>query len=154
MTPARTAALVALLALAACGDSGLNPFRWFGGGSQDNVRLYPEGGFAERVDFRDLVAEVTRLEAESAPGGVILHATGLPPRQGYWDGELTSDTGFIPEDGVLTLMFRIRPPLTPTDVNTPRSREVEVGLFLSRQKLAGVREIRVTGQSNTRSLRR
>lgn len=155
MRPIRLAALAALLALAACGNSRLNPLNWFGGGATQTVVLAPAGGWAERADPRPLIGEVTQLALAPNPGGAVLTATGLAPRQGFWNGALVSQTGNRPdEQGVLHLDFHIAPPPGPTDVNRPQSREVVVGLYLSNRKLAGLREIRVRGESNIRSLRR
>lgn len=155
MRPIRLAVLAALLALAACGNSRLNPLNWFGGGGEKTVVLAPPGGFAERFDPRPLIEEVTQISLAPGQGGAVLTATGLAPRQGYWNGELVSNTGNRPDEhGVLELEFHIAPPPGPTDVNRPQSREVVVGLYLSRQKLAKLREIRVRGERNLRSLRR
>lgn len=153
MSLLRPAALAALVALTGCGSVSLNPLRWFSSG-EDRVVLHPQGGFREDVDYRDLVEQVTFVTAEPNLGGILLRATGLPPRQGYWNGELVSRTNFVPVDGVLELQFRISEPVGSTDVNTPRSREVDVGLYLTRHKLAGVREIKIVGQLNSRSIRR
>ena len=156
MTIARLTALMAFALVAGCGglaESRLNPLNWFGG-SESRVVLYPDGGFAEPADRRGLVDQVTSLAVEPVIGGAVIHAAGLPPVQGFWDGELVSTTDMVPENGVLVLEFRIRPPLQPTAVSTERSREVVVGLFVSRQKLDGVREIRVVAARNLRTVRR
>jgi hypothetical protein len=145
-------AAVALALLPGCA-SRLNPFNWFGP-SEERVVLYPEGGFVTKVDRRSMIETITKLEVEQVAGGAVVHATGLPQIQGHWDAELVSTTDFAPENGVLLLEFRVRPPRERTASGTPRSREVEVGLFLSRQKLAEVREIRVQGLANSRSVRR
>lgn len=154
MSLLRPAAFAALVVLTGCGSVSLNPMRWFSSGSEERVVIHPNGGFAEDVDFRNLVEQVTFVSAEPSFGGLLIRATGLPPRQGYWDGELVSRSNFVPKDGVLELQFRIREPLDQTDVSVPRAREVEVGLYVNRFKLAGVREIRIVSQSNSRSIRR
>src|SRR5690606_3167715 len=134
--------ILAICLLTACGfgQSRLNPLNWFGP-SEERVRLIPEGGFVSDSDRRSMVERVTALTVEPVIGGALIRATGLPPIQGYWDGELVSTNRLTPENGVLTLEFRIKPPVQPTAVSTPISREVVVGLFLSRQKLEAVREI-------------
>ncbi len=152
MSPVRLIAVVALGLLAGC-QSRLNPFTWFGP-SEERVVLVPAGGFARSVDRRPLVDQVTALAVEPVVGGAVVRATGLPLVQGYWDGDLVSLNDFTAEAGVLTLEFRIRPPSAPTAVSTEASREVVTGLYISRQKLEGVREIRVVGARNLRSVRR
>lgn len=144
---------VAALALVPGCASRFNPLNWFGP-SEERVVLYPEGGFATTVDRRSMIETITALEIEQVVGGAVVHATGLPQIQGHWDAELVAANGFEPEDGILVLEFRIRPPRERTEAGTPRSREVEAGLFLSRQKLAGLSEIRVQGLANSRSVRR
>ncbi|MCR8723960.1 hypothetical protein [Frigidibacter sp. ROC022] len=155
MTIARLTAILGVCLLTACGfgQSRFNPLNWFGP-SENRVQLIPEGGFTTDNDKRSMIERVTELTIEPVIGGALVRATGLPPVQGYWDGELVSTNDFTPEKGVLLLEFRIAPPVEPTAVSTPQSREVVVGLFLSRQKLDGVREIRVLGLANSRSLRR
>ncbi len=51
----------------------------------------------------------------------------------------------VDEDGVLVYEFRLMPPPGRTDVNTQRSREIDVANFISDVKLANVREIVVQG---------
>ena len=46
------------------------------------------------------------------------------------------------------------PPAAVTDVNTPRSREVDVATYISDYKLEAVREIVVQGAGNARVARR
>jgi len=152
MSPLRLIALVSLGLLAGC-QSRLNPFTWFGP-SEERVVLIPAGGFAASVDRRALVDQVTALAVEPVVGGAVVRATGLPPVQGYWDGDLVPPTDFAAENGILTLDFRISPPAVATAVSTEASREVVTGLFISRQKLEGVREIRVVGARNLRTVRR
>ena len=156
MTLTRPSLLLALALLTACGGTSsarLNPFNWFKS-SDNRVALEPAGGFASRTETRQLVDQVTALSVSPVVGGALVEARGLPPVQGYWNADLVSATDFTPENGVLTLDFRLRPPRGATRVSTPQSREVTVGLFISTQKLAGVTEIRVVGARNQRSSRR
>lgn len=155
MTVTRSGLVLALALLAACGTSSarLNPFTWFGK-SEERVVLYPEGGFGRPIEDRPLVDQVLSLAVEPVSDGAVVRATGLPPVQGYWDADLVSPTDLVPVDGVLTLEFRLRPPYGATRVSTPQSREVTVALYLSRQKLAPVREIVVVGARNQRAARR
>lgn len=151
--------MLVLSLLSACGSSGsfgsfgsgLNPFR---SKKTAGVVLAPRGGYgAQAVDDRTLVDQVTFLKLEKTTDGAILHATGLPPTQGWWEGALVSTTDMEPEDGVLKLQFRIAPPWQAPRVSTVPSREVQVGLFLSPQKLERIRRIEVEAAHNSRSLR-
>lgn len=145
--------LIAVLctALAGCGgvrESRLNPFNWFKKSEPRETIVLP----AERTDSRPLVDSVLTLTVEPMPGGAIVRARGLTPTQGWWSAELVP----LPLDdkGVLVYEFRLLPPTTRTDVNTPRSREVDVATYISDIKLDGVREIVVQGASNARVARR
>jgi hypothetical protein len=143
-------ALCATLALGACssiGSSRLNPFNWFGG-DEETVAVAPD---QTPTDKRLLVSQVTEMQIEKMPGGVIIRATGLPPTQGYWDAELVARPV---EDGVAIYDFRIFPPITQQIASTTQSREVTVGAFLSNIKLEGVRQITVQGAANARTSRR
>jgi hypothetical protein len=143
--------LSASLLLAACGSS-LNPMNWFGGSTEELVASTPEAQAAR--DPRPLVDQVTELGVDRVPGGAIVHATGLPSRQGFWNAALVAQSGGPDKSGVLIYQFRIFPPLTTTLQGTPPSREVTAALFLSGQDLEGVRTIVVRGASNQRSARR
>jgi hypothetical protein len=142
-------------ALAGCGDassSNLNPFNWFGGGSETVAAVAPDGA---PVDPRPLIAQVTAAVAERVPGGVIVRATGVPPTMGYWSADLVPvDRDLRPdENGVLTLEFRAFPPVTAQPAGSPAARQIVAGFFLSDQTLEGVRSVAVRGETNTRSLR-
>ncbi|WP_172961022.1 hypothetical protein [Oceaniglobus roseus] len=148
------ATLLILSVVAGCArvsNSRLNPFNWFGRSQAVTaVPVTPD----ETGDPRPLIDQITTLEVERTPGGAIVRATGLPPTQGHWDGELLLVGDEDPVDGVLQYQFRIMPPPAPTRVSTPRSREVVVGLYLTRQALENVREIRVSAARNARAVRR
>ena len=96
--------------------------------------------------------QVTRLEVDRHPSGAIIRATGLPPRQGWYDARLVR----VPnaEPGVLAYQLRAWPPAYQTAVSTPRSREITVAEFVSEGRLASVREIRVAGELNALASRR
>ena len=139
------------LMLAGCGgfrDSRLNPFNWFGKSQPRETIVLPD----KAADPRPLVDAVLTLAVEQIPGGAIIRATGQTPSQGWWKADLVAQP--ITEDGVLVFEFRLFPPITQTDVNTPRSREVTVATYLSDIKLDAVREIVVQGASNARTARR
>jgi len=158
---ARTARiLIALgfgLAVAAC-DNGvnLNPLTWFNAASTDKglVALEPEGGWQEDIDRRLVMEEVTGLRIERTTAGAIVHATGLPPRLGYWDAELVAENGGAPENGVLSYVFKVATPRWATNASTPYARSIEAAAFIPNVKLAGVRAIRVIGAQNSRTARR
>jgi hypothetical protein len=150
--PARQIAVLSLcLLLIGCGglrDSRLNPFNWFGRSEPRESIVLPE----KAADPRPLVEDVLTMTVEPMPGGAIISATGRTPTQGWWQAELVPQP--LTEDGVLVLEFRLLPPITRTDVNTPRSREVTVAEYISDIKLQAVREIVVQGANNARAARR
>lgn len=140
-------ALASILPLAAC-NSQLNPFNWFGGGQRSEEIAPPE----VIVDPRPLVPQVTRLVVDPHPSGAIVRVTGLPPRQGWYDGALVRVPGT--EAGVIAFQLRAYAPHYQTLVSTPQSREIVVATFVNTDQLVGVREIRVSGQLNALSSRR
>ena len=139
-------ALAGIAPLAACGTR-LNPFNWFGRGEE--TEIVPAEAV---VDPRPLVPQVTRLVVDPHPSGAIIRATGLPPRQGWYDGALLRVPGTEP--GVLGYQLRAYAPHYQTLVSTPASRELVVATFVNSDTLAGVREIRVSGEFNALSARR
>lgn len=144
-------AVTLVVALAGCGglrESKLNPFNWFKRSEVRAAVVVPE----DPSDPRPLVEAVLDLKVEPIPGGAIVRARGLPPTQGWWDAELVLKP--VDETGVLVYEFRLSPPDRPTDVNIPRSREVDVAIYVSDYKLEFVSEIIVQGASNARSARR
>lgn len=143
-----------VLALSAC-SSKLNPFNWFGGDVSDpRVAVEPRGGFVQDSDSRTLVAQVSALSVLRVSGGAVIRADGQPPRLGYWNAELVPLNDAEPENGVLSFEFRIAEPLAAQGSGTPYSRRVLVSHFVSDAKLQGVRQIRIVGASNSRSVRR
>lgn len=146
--------LVVVVAIAGCArvsESRFNPFNWFGRSERVATAVAAPG---PGVPQANLVAQVTTLRVEKSPGGAIIRATGLPPRQGYYDGELVLLTGTSAESGTLTYQFAISAPREDTRVSTTRSREVVVGLFVSSQKLEGVRAVKVLAATNALAVRR
>ena len=110
---------------------------------------------ALRADGRRLISTVKFARFERARGGGIIRAQGIAPRQGYFNAALVSTTDLKPdENGVLTLEFRAEAPAFSTLTSTERSRQVNVALFISNQKLAAARSIRVVGRQNQINLRR
>lgn len=148
MTRTLTVALASLLVLASCGfmrESRLNPFNWFGRSEQAERVVVAE----EPQDPRFLVENVVSMDVEPYSGGVIVRAKGITPTQGWWDAELVELEDDDPSH--LVLEFRLLAPLTQTDVNTPRSREVVVATTLSPQRLEYINRITVQGATNARS---
>lgn len=155
-TPLLAVLSIALL-LGACGrvrDSQLNPFNWFGRSTEQQVVAQTAAG-SQPSDPRPLVAQVLEMRVEQIPGGAIVHATGLPPRQGYWKAALVAENDGKPDEkGVLRLSFRAYQPLEATPQGSQPSREITAGLFLSNQDLEVVRSIIVRGAQNQRTSRR
>ncbi|MEL6210909.1 MAG: hypothetical protein AAFR44_12170 [Pseudomonadota bacterium] len=163
MASGRLVAIWAVLAVVAgCGfsESRFNPFNWFGSSTVEDPTLAPVGGFPEdAADQRPLVAQVTEMRVDRVPGGAIVHATGLPPVQGFWSADLVAEITDaegrpVPENGTLALQFRVLPPVQATRSGPALSRELTAALFLSDQTLARVGTITVRGQTNQRSSRR
>jgi hypothetical protein len=143
-------AVLMLATLAGCSrvaSSPINPLNWFGRSKESAPVAAPASQPAA-----NRVAQVLSLRAEPVPGGAILRATGLPQRQGYFDGRLVQLTS--QDAGVMSFEFRIEQPFMQTNVGPQVSREVIVGTFLSEQQLAGVRLIQVSGATNALSIRR
>jgi len=155
-TPLLAVLSVALL-VGACGsvrDSRLNPFNWFGRSEEQQVATGAAAA-VEPGDPRPLVEQVLEMRVEPIPTGAIVHAVGLPPRQGYWKADLVAENDGKPDEkGVLLLSFRACQPLEATPQGTQPSREITAGLFLSNQDLATVRTIIVRGAQNQRTSRR
>lgn len=138
--------------LAGCGavsDSRLNPLNWFGRSEKVEPVITEVAG-----DPRPLVTQIIDLRLERVPGGAIIRATGLPERQGFFDGELVAANRGVPEDGILGYQFRVSAPEGATAPGTPQSREMIVGLFVSDQTLAGVRRIQVNAAQNALAVSR
>lgn len=139
------------LVLAGCGgfrQSRLNPFNWFRKSEPRETIVLP----GEKTDPRGLVETVLSMVVEPIPGGAVVRARGLTPTQGWWEAELVARD--VDENGVLVYEFRLLPPTGRTDVNTQRSREIDVAIYISDVKLENVREIVVQGATNARSARR
>ncbi len=153
------AAALSAFFLTGCAGGGngsigsLNPFGWFRTQPQ-NRTLAPQNPSELRADPRRLIERLSNVRTERAPGGVILRATGLPPTQGYWNGELIPENGEQPVNGVLVYRFVIAPPPGFEPVSTPRSREVIVARFISAKKLESVSRIMVLSAGNRMTSRR
>lgn len=157
MTARRFTALGLVLALTACSNGvNLNPLTWFDVFSSDKglVALTPDGGWPDDADRRIAVSQVTALKIERTTAGAIIHATGLPPRLGYWDAELVAQNNGEPENGVITYVFRIAEPRWNQGQGSQYQRTVEVAQFLSNVELKNIRSIKVLGERNAMTARR
>jgi hypothetical protein len=157
MTARILAALSLVLGLAACdGGINLNPLTWFSGANTEEglVALEPADGWPEDTDRRLVVDQVTALKIEHTTAGAIVHATGLPPRLGYWDAELVAENDGVPVNGVISYVFRIATPRWATNSSTLYARSVEVAAFIPNSVLRDVTTIKVLGERNALSARR
>ncbi|KAJ55851.1 hypothetical protein ACMU_08745 [Actibacterium mucosum KCTC 23349] len=146
------ALLTACLVLTGCariGQSRLNPFNWFGRSTSEEVEVV-----TPTTIRGPLVAQVTSMTVDKAPGGAIVQAVAVPPEQGYWRAELVIADDIDVETGTLVLYFTAFPSPLKEPAGSEFSRELTAGLFLSDQTLAGVRTIAVRGASNQQTSRR
>ena len=107
------------------------------------------------VDHGDFIPTVVDVWIEQVKSGAIIRAKGAANRQGYYDVKLRAPGGLKPdEDGVLTLEFRAKQPEFWTTASTKRAREITVGRYITRQKLAAIRKIVVLAGQNQITVRR
>lgn len=143
------AAMAAVLLVAGCAtvrDSRLNPMNWFGRSTE--ARALAAAPYEGRLP----VQTVTELHVEPATGGAIIRAKGVPPTQGWFEGELVLEPSQDPAE--LAYRFVLRRPVEPQRAGSALSREVTVATFVSDFKLEEVRNITVSGADNARSTRR
>ena len=116
------------------------------------------GGGVARDDAPEgvAVAQILALSIEPAAGGAILRVTGLAPTLGAYDVRLVPEFDLEIDGPLQTLQYSLK-----TEYSTrsrpaapQRSRELTAAVFLSDEDLEGVREIRVSGAENARSVRR
>ena len=144
----------AALSLTACGsirENRVNPMNWFNYEQQEE-RLTPEVASETATEIRPLVAQVLVMQVESAPGGAIVRAIGLPRTQGFHTADLMEVETETRD--LLAFEFRVVPSRQGASVGTSASREVSVGTFVSDIALLGITEIEVRGQNNIRRTRR
>ena len=164
-----TTALVSALALPGCGGSSggsaYNPLNWFGKSRNETVAheaknaLMPKKSGLRREQAAPegvAVAQILALAIEPAAGGAILRVTGLAPTLGAYDVRLVPEFDLEIDGPLQTLQYSLK-----TEYSTrsrpaapQRSRELTAAVFLSDEDLKGVREIRVSGAENARSVRR
>ena len=150
-----SAMLAGCVFLSACGGSAsslssANPFNWFGG--KDRAQEAATEAQAP-ADPRPLMPQIIGLKLEPASGGVIVHAVGLPPVQGWAHADLVARNEGVAIDGVLSFEFRALPSSGFQSESTQASREVTVATYVSDGALTGVNSIRVIGASNALSAR-
>jgi hypothetical protein len=141
-------ALTLCLALAACGQSRLNPMTWFGGEREERITL---SDTPAEVDARPLVAEITALSVEATTSGAIVSATALTDATGYWRPGLLEVER---TETSVTYEFRAEPPAAGRVAGPAPSRSVVAAVELGRRELAGLRTITVRSRSNQRSVGR
>lgn len=152
------------LMLAGCGDSSLNPMRWFGGerAPRGPQTLTPEGGYDTRDDSRLPVPQVLSARWERTLEGRLLVVTAMPPTKGWWNVELVSETPrpagrVLPDpDGVLRLRLVGAPPAEDAPAARmaaqPGPDTLTVALPISSSVLSQMDSVIVTGAANAISL--
>ena len=134
--------LLAVSMLMGCGGGvSLNPFKWFGPRDQAIAMIEAP------ADPRPLIDSVVSLRLEPLRSGVLVTAVGRA--QGAWQAALVP----LPiSEGQLILEFRAYA-TGVAPAGPERSREVTVGLHLSRGDLQGLDRIIVQGANNAKSVR-
>jgi len=156
--------IAACLMLAGCGDSSLNPMRWFGGqpAPRGPQTLTPAEGYDSRDDSRLPVAQVLSARWERTVEGRLLVVTAMAPTKGWWNIELVTETPrpagrVLPDpDGVLRLRLVGAPP--PKDSQAARTAArpgpdtLTVALPINSSVLLRMDSVVVTGAANAISL--
>jgi len=146
--------LVMALAVTGCTtirESRMNPRNWFGTSREEAPTL---GQISDTVDNRALVAQITALTIESTSSGGLVRAEGLTPTAGWWDAELVAENFGRLQDGVLTLQFVAAEPREPAPDTGERSRTLVAVYPVSAALLDTVAAVVVTGEGNSRRIRR
>ena len=164
-------ALLVLATLAGCGrvrDSAINPFNWFGRSTEGratsaaleevNPLIPRERASILREEKNEayqgtLVQSLSQLAIEKAPGGAVIRVVALAQSLGSYDIRLVEAEGPT-ETGTLTFEMRAIQPATRAGQGTQEARRIDAAVFVSNQKLADIRTIRVTSAGNSRSARR
>lgn len=138
-----TGLLVVSVLMGCGGGISLNPFKWFG--TRDQAIAVIEAP----SDPRPLIDSVVSINVEQMRSGILVTAVGRGVTQGAWQAAL------VPQpvsDDQLILEFRaFGTGLAPS--GPERSREVTVGLHLSRGDVQGLDRIIVQGANNAKSAR-
>jgi hypothetical protein len=107
----------------------------------------------EEIYEGSLIDEVTALRVARVPTGAIIRVTGLPQREGAFDVRLIQVNPDGPVNGVMEYTLNAYQPVN-TRQGSVRTREVEVGTFLSNKDLEQITEIRIVAERNQRSTTR
>lgn len=166
MTRSLALLLVATTTLAACGDSGLNPRTWFGGGGRraGPETLEPKGGYAVTTDRRQSFPRISSARWEDVPGGRMLIVSGVAPTKGWWDVAIITEED-LPEgrirgdaQGVLRLRMVGSPPFPDqVEARTPANPQVDTintAITLTNSQLSRLRSVVVSGAGNSVTLNR
>ncbi|MFD1883468.1 hypothetical protein [Paracoccus pacificus] len=159
--------MATVLTLAGCGrfsDSGWNPLGWFAQEDTGPTTLAPKGGYPDASDdFRSLVPAATNARFEPLVEGRLLVVEGAVPTKGWNSAALVTETPqpgdrLTPDaDGVLRLRFLAVPPVPGSPQAAmpanPQTDKLTVGLTLSHEALADIRQIVVMSASNTLTLK-
>ncbi|MEL6609025.1 MAG: hypothetical protein AAFO93_08955 [Pseudomonadota bacterium] len=149
----KTAVVCVALVLATSGcarlaESSLNPMNLFNRDKAEQPReirpLVPEQKVVRVVDARAVAQSLSALEITPVNSGALVRATGSMGTAGAYGAQLVT----VGVEGS-TLILALRAFTGGAGGST-----VTVGRFLSNEELAGVRNIRVTSQTNALSRRR
>lgn len=113
--------------------------------------LAPRRGYVQVIDSRALIGRIDGLWAEDTASGIILRASAVAPRLGYYSADLVPVASSNP--GELVFEFRVRAPQVSPGPGTPRQRALAVATSISHAQLAGVHSIRVLGAQNSKTVR-
>lgn len=156
--------IAACLILAGCGDSSLNPTRWFGGerAPRGPETLTPADGYGNQDEMRPPVGQVISARWEPTLEGRLLVVTAIMPTKGWWNLELVTEVpypgGKVRPDPDLVLRLRlvgVAPPLDSQAARIPAQPgpdTVTVALPLSASTLSRMDSVVVTGAANAISL--
>ncbi|WBU61234.1 hypothetical protein [Paracoccus albus] len=160
--------LGAVIAASGCSrigsDSGLNPLRWFGGGSQAPTTLEPRGGWTTQADDpRQPVPQILSAGFSPMNEGQLLVVQAFAPVKGWWDLEIITEeiqpAGQLRPglDGILRLVLVGNPPLEGSpEASLPANPQVDqmnVALPISTIQLSRIREIQIRSATGGVSLR-
>lgn len=159
--------LISAMVLTSCGsvrDSAFNPFNWFGRSTSEPVATEGEVNpliprrkasiFRKEQDdsYRGSnVGQVSELLVERRPGGAIIRATGVTDYLGPFELKLVKLDDQSDAD-TLTYALRAYQPRQPG--GGQRARTVTAATWVTDNELAGIREIRVLAERNSRVTRR
>lgn len=159
--------LMSALLLSGCGgrlgDSSLNPFRWFGGGTPPQS-LEPEQGYGRAADARPGIPVITGAAWQPTNEGRLLVVTAMTPTKGYSGVALETarpqPAGRISPDadGVLRLRMVGQPPAADSPAARlparPETDLITAALSLSAVQLSRISAVEISGAANQVTLRR